>query len=831
MSNYNISITVTGNDRASGQLRGITTQVSNLKTELGSNNKGGLRGAIDGAATKMHGFFTNVDNVTTALAGFGVLKAVGDLNNIGIAADQSRVMFEALTTEIGGSAMVLERLKSATGGVVDDVTLMNGANQLLSMGIANNADELAEFVDIAISLKRPTVDAATAIDDFAKLLSNNSVLRLDNFGISSSQVKERIDELLASGEALNRSDAFQMATLEIAGDKLEALGPAADVANTSFGRLRAEVQNLVNGFGELISSGIEAGAQLIEIGNMTQGFSLFSPVAGAVSDIAQNSIDSQKPRDQFTNIQAGNMDHLIRNATLFGGSGDPNELLSQLTGGDIGDIGSLRPLEIDILNEAVERVRAEQAAQLSGYANSILNAPGVYGTTKASHLPPGFSVGMGINEQALMDPAIGQMIAEGSARTRNAGTIQSFAGFDMSALETGAKQLENFIVHEQEAQLQTMALSRAFAEVLPSAVNLATSAFDDFQQGRVDGAMSGLMTDLNDMNQIITDFGGMNEVGGITIFDPEGMDAINLELESAEDHLARIQELHDAGFVSDDALSKAQLMTTEAQSLADAAQRGADAFANMSFAELLGQTDGGQLGEFADMILENSGMGEESDAFTRLQDAFDMASGRETDLSQAVQEQFAPVIAEMSQQFGPDMAVAAAQGALAAIQDGQLAGLSQEEIIALVQSEIGFRMVDTSGEGGTLARPLFDGPGLSAGVPTMELREISDPPEDQMEQISAMETSFVTMQEAATTVSELLPNMSFTNMTEGLQEPLTAITDIKGQIEDLTSVNRQITIDVALNMPALAALIMGNGGAVPGASSQVNQNANASLIE
>jgi hypothetical protein len=65
---------------------------------------------------------------------------------------------------------------------------------------------------------------------FNAMLANQSIERLDTFGISSGRVRQRIEEQMAATAGLSREQAFVNAVMEIGGQKLrdvEAQGVSA----------------------------------------------------------------------------------------------------------------------------------------------------------------------------------------------------------------------------------------------------------------------------------------------------------------------------------------------------------------------------------------------------------------------------------------------------------------------------------------------------------------------------------------------------------------------------------------------------------------------------
>lgn len=203
----------------------------------------------------------------TALAAVSIQQVTQfaeGFNTLGRNVIQAEAVFARLNGGLVESERLLTRLQSATGGVIDDLSLMNGANRLMSMGLAETQGEVARLTELAVKLGGAMGnDAASSIENFSLLLANESILRLDTFGISAARVRERIDELLASGEALNRSEAFRLAVLEVGGDSLERLGDAANVGETALARLQTRLNNMWQQGAENFAVGLEAIVNLL----------------------------------------------------------------------------------------------------------------------------------------------------------------------------------------------------------------------------------------------------------------------------------------------------------------------------------------------------------------------------------------------------------------------------------------------------------------------------------------------------------------------------------------------------------------------------------------
>jgi hypothetical protein len=89
--------------------------------------------------------------------------------------------------------------------MVSDAELMKSANQFLVMGLADSTEEASKFAEMATQLGRAMgKEAVPAMADFAAMLANQSIPRLDTFGISSGNVRQSIEAQMKANSELTR---------------------------------------------------------------------------------------------------------------------------------------------------------------------------------------------------------------------------------------------------------------------------------------------------------------------------------------------------------------------------------------------------------------------------------------------------------------------------------------------------------------------------------------------------------------------------------------------------------------------------------------------------
>jgi hypothetical protein len=205
------------------------------------------------SAQRAGGMFSGMGSALTgAVVAFGVMGTVRvaeQLYSMGMNAQRAGMLFESFGAQVGSTSALLERLRSTTRGVVDDTTLMNAANTQLSMGLAKTSDDVERLTNIGVTFAQAMgQDIGTSMENLNMLLANQSYLRLDTLGISSSQVRELAGQYRAAG--MDSSEAFTAAFMDVAEAKMPQMDAVADAMVTPFQELQAGLTNFANEFGD-----------------------------------------------------------------------------------------------------------------------------------------------------------------------------------------------------------------------------------------------------------------------------------------------------------------------------------------------------------------------------------------------------------------------------------------------------------------------------------------------------------------------------------------------------------------------------------------------------
>lgn len=196
--------------------------------------------------------------VTAGAVAFAFIKQIPELLELDFRFRNAKIALEAYSGSAHEAQEITDAVTRAAGGAIDQFTATQNATRLFSLGLADNAEQAEKLTKVAITLGATMGrDAKTAFEDFTLLLANQSILRLDTFGISAGRVRERMGELIKEFPELDRQTRFLNATLEIADERMAKLEAAGFNATSSMDRFRAEMQNLKLDAARAVSDGLQ----------------------------------------------------------------------------------------------------------------------------------------------------------------------------------------------------------------------------------------------------------------------------------------------------------------------------------------------------------------------------------------------------------------------------------------------------------------------------------------------------------------------------------------------------------------------------------------------
>jgi len=263
-------------DEVQADLKGMERSSDDASTGMG-----GLEGAVTAAKA-----------VIGAMAVKELAQAAFELGELGAAAERTEHAFMNISGGAAAAEANLQAMRTATRGAVDDTELMQQAARLLQMGLADNAEELGDFTEMAVRLGTAMGrDANQSIEEFALLMANQSIPRLDTFGISASNVRMRIKELQAATEDMTREQAFAIAVQEEGAKAMDNLGEAVEDNALQIERGQAAWKNFRVELGKNFSNaaGQAAGALGLLLTDVTEGLAQINDLREGMGEAATSA--------------------------------------------------------------------------------------------------------------------------------------------------------------------------------------------------------------------------------------------------------------------------------------------------------------------------------------------------------------------------------------------------------------------------------------------------------------------------------------------------------------------------------------------------------------
>jgi hypothetical protein len=143
---------------------------------------------------------------------------------------------------------IMEAMRETTRGTVRDTDLVGSAFKMLSLGIADTAENaalMARNVTLLAGAIGQVPSPAAAMQVFALMMANQSKMRLDAFGLSIGEVDKRIEHLTETLD-ISAEEAWNVAIIELMNEKVELLGLNVENTATKVNRMNAMFGNFAD---------------------------------------------------------------------------------------------------------------------------------------------------------------------------------------------------------------------------------------------------------------------------------------------------------------------------------------------------------------------------------------------------------------------------------------------------------------------------------------------------------------------------------------------------------------------------------------------------------
>lgn len=249
-------------------------------------------------------------NVASGLSGIGKAAGVAGILALGSAAagvtmelartgamvDQTRTAFMDMAASAGMSGQsILESLRAAARGSINDMALMETANRAMLLGVADNAEEFGQLMQIAEARgKALAISTEQAFSDIVTGIGRQSALILDNLGIivdtetAYARYAESVGKTAAQLTDAERKQAMLNDVIANSASIVAANNAAGENMVDQFERMDAAISNAQQALGELFSP-------------------TAAVIASAIADAAQAAADGMTEMAERGQVNAENL--------------------------------------------------------------------------------------------------------------------------------------------------------------------------------------------------------------------------------------------------------------------------------------------------------------------------------------------------------------------------------------------------------------------------------------------------------------------------------------------------------------------------------------------
>jgi hypothetical protein len=291
---------------------------------LGGSFGGNIASGIAGGFGLTAGVGGQLAQTLGAVATLDLGQIIAQVIQLGKATVDSAVAGEKLATNFqrqmaggvklaGSWANLTQEVNAyieAAGGAVDQTEALSSVIRLNALGFANSTKEVSDFVTaargISIAMGR---DIQSVSEDIALAIGNVSTRRLDQLGLSITEVNKRVEELRRSNADLSHQEAFQQAILSLSTQKFGDLARSAEAQASPVEKAAAHWRDFGLVMGQLVKPQVDAVAKSLDEATVK------------ATELARHQLKLQMQDQQAPSVPGG------VNFGSGGGPGSVNELI------------------------------------------------------------------------------------------------------------------------------------------------------------------------------------------------------------------------------------------------------------------------------------------------------------------------------------------------------------------------------------------------------------------------------------------------------------------------------------------------------------------------
>ena len=319
-----VSIIIEGKNQAASAFKQVDSQLTSLQASVAGLVKGAGLAALAAGLLEV------------GRAAFALGKEAAGVMEL-------RGAFDSLAAGVGQSGdKMLAAMRTASAGLISDAQLVGTANKAILMGVADNADEMASLMEVALARGDAMgLSAATAADMLTEALGRMSGRAMAGLGImiEEEQIFTAYAQSLGrTAESLSDVEKKQALVNEVIASSASLVADAAargDSYADSFERMDAASKNAKQALGEVFAEDAAKAASnyailldkiaagLLQIAAAREGAS-FGDMEAAWAGLASSGAEYAEQQKVIVANQS------VVNATLVEGAAAANTLANQM---------------------------------------------------------------------------------------------------------------------------------------------------------------------------------------------------------------------------------------------------------------------------------------------------------------------------------------------------------------------------------------------------------------------------------------------------------------------------------------------------------------------
>lgn len=251
----------------------------------GSVPGSGATGAAGNIASTFSGLQQTLGAVGIGLGIREIVRGIDSLTDLGTTAIRTEKAFTVLSGGANAAASNITAIQQAGGGAIDELRAMELGTQALSLKLADTPAKFNELVTAgrAVALVSPIInDVSGAISELGLASANVSFRRLDQLGLSVSEVRDRMRQLRAENESLDESQAFLAASIEILNSKYGEIIESEEARATALERLGRVARDAQVELAQGVSTGVNS--ILGPVADLIEGYEETEKIIVSISD-------------------------------------------------------------------------------------------------------------------------------------------------------------------------------------------------------------------------------------------------------------------------------------------------------------------------------------------------------------------------------------------------------------------------------------------------------------------------------------------------------------------------------------------------------------------